>query len=753
MGAIDLLRSIFETLVFAPKTSPVAFVPHSPEAALQMPRNLFPENCLIEQLPASEGYLEAMRDAIERLQPRDLLIWPVMALPRLLPDTLQRRYPRLDLSEITLLQALEVLPIGARLGIVLPYSVFGSTKMPELRRRIGEHAAIQFVVAHDGSLQEPNLHMPSAVRFGTLVLSVGVVQQEIRFFKHPTVAEDAEAQAIVNDLRRLKKQGGGTTRYGYVVRDPLPADSPLLFERHHPELHRRERDMAVYGGVQPLGKLVQLRRGAFHSARDSHHFLLAEKADNPGAHLLEGRSILQSGEITLEVVRYRVLAEPERLLQPGDLICRRIIAPNATRLPVARYTEQLGPATTAENLLVIRPPKEMTQEDQDILLAYLRSEKAFQSLQARGQSVQLRLDLLADLPVPVFDQSLRLAYRSLMEAAAQFTEWQAEAERARNQLFIEASVKEERFQLLSLGRRARQRREAGLLVDDFRHRLRTQYPHPIAYRWRLVETAKPDLEGYIHVLESAEATVCYLAAMAMVIARTLQKQLSSVAVIADQVSGSSSRGTTMGNWVAILQEASSAIQESSTDVAIPFRELGAILKQPETQRAIDRLKEQRNDQAHGKGPKGEEIPAAFEEAINELEALLRTVEFLAEYPLRYIESTRRDSLAGRTYYEYRELMGDHPLVPQKRGIAGSSELEAQSLYIVGRDGTPHLLRPLLTRRTCPGCGQEATFYLDSYDPKTSQCSLKALEHSHPRHKGIVADAEITDAFQHIGLVK
>jgi hypothetical protein len=127
--------------------------------------------------------------------------------------------------------------------------------------------------------------------------------------------------------------------------------------------------------------------------------------------------------------------------------------------------------------------------------------------------------------------------------------------------------------------------------------------------------------------------------------------------------------------------------------------------------------------------------------------LLQAVEFLSEYPMRYVERTQRDSMRQVTYYDYRDLRGDHPLVPLSYEETEEPELEAQSLYLVDRVGGLHLLRPLLSRRECPDCGNWATFHLDTYKKKPDLSVLKSMECGHT-----VEDLSISAAFKHIGLL-
>jgi hypothetical protein len=104
--------------------------------------------------------------------------------------------------------------------------------------------------------------------------------------------------------------------------------------------------------------------------------------------------------------------------------------------------------------------------------------------------------------------------------------------------------------------------------------------------------------------------------------------------------------------------------------------------------------------------------------------------FISDYPLRYIEHTKRDSIRKITTYDYRDLMGDHPLVPIQQSDDTDSELEEGSLYLVDTNQKLYLLRPLFSRLQCPECGLWATFFLDKYDKSENSVLLKSLEHGH-----------------------
>jgi len=127
--------------------------------------------------------------------------------------------------------------------------------------------------------------------------------------------------------------------------------------------------------------------------------------------------------------------------------------------------------------------------------------------------------------------------------------------------------------------------------------------------------------------------------------------------------------------------------------------------------------------------------------------LLEATEFLTEYPLRYIEETRRDTIAGVTTYRYRNIMGDHAIVGLEAAETDLAELEAHSLYLQDRNGQLHLIRPYLIRQECPECQNSELFYLDTYQARDNTCVLKSLTTGH-----VLRDDQITVVFRYVGLV-
>jgi hypothetical protein len=246
-------------------------------------------------------------------------------------------------------------------------------------------------------------------------------------------------------------------------------------------------------------------------------------------------------------------------------------------------------------------------------------------------------------------------------------------------------------------------------------------------------------------LECAETAICYLAQVALVMMRSVGEPVSYLETMANRLTDTG-HGTSFGDWTAILREVQGN-KALKTMARVPFYETARLLDDETVDQALQRLSQNRNDNAHGRGPQGPEVPAKIAESQAALRTLLEAAESLTEYPLRYVEETHRDSIAGLTTYQYRNIMGDHAIVGLAEDQTGLAELEAHSLYLVDRNGDIHLMRPFLTHQECPVCNSWEVFCLDTYAAKEDLCRLKSLTTGHT-----LSDGHISDVFRYVGLL-
>lgn len=124
--------------------------------------------------------------------------------------------------------------------------------------------------------------------------------------------------------------------------------------------------------------------------------------------------------------------------------------------------------------------------------------------------------------------------------------------------------------------------------------------------------------------------------------------------------------------------------------------------------------------------------------------LVEHAQFLADWPLAYVDSSRWDTFRRTAAISYRPMMGDHPMVPPRRTTYPESTLEPGSLYVIDSDDQWHLLRPFLIGRDCPTCKTWLTFHVDLDHGKLV---IKSLEH------GQTDDGQwLAEALQHVSLL-
>jgi hypothetical protein len=250
----------------------------------------------------------------------------------------------------------------------------------------------------------------------------------------------------------------------------------------------------------------------------------------------------------------------------------------------------------------------------------------------------------------------------------------------------------------------------------------------------------------VNILECAETLAAFLAILALVIAREFKLEIKALDFLAQKLSATK-HGVDFGSWLSILSEFRGLQFSDEAMGVFVIRELLSSLKEDGFD-LFSQLSSRRNDQSHHRGPKGSQVSLNFQAAKGELENLLPQFEFLSEYPLRYVEDTKLDTLRNQNVIIFRDLMGDHPLAPLLSIISSNSRIEKGSLYLNDKREKWFLLRPFLTRHECPTCGVSAHFFLEKYDSKRNIATLKSLEHGHP-----FPDPKNVDLYKEVGLLE
>ena len=623
---------------------------------------------------------------------------------------------------------------GSRVGVLVPQGWLSSRRTASAgRSRLPD--ILRSVVFFDNSRSDIPGVMPH-LALALLVLGAGSAQATTRVFRVPSSRQASDSE-IVDDFQRLLRRKGGRGRWGYVLREPVAGTEPLTFERYDPRIEELSAEIGAIGGSTTVEAEFEVLRSRVGAPRS------ADSMAETGIGVVWGRCITSTGTLDLDDLRYAALEEGNPFLEVGDICVRMLRHPTEgpLRAAIVREDDLESPLTWDRNIAVLRP-KADSAEMVDFYVEFLRSSRAAELLSVESAGHHVSMAGLRSLPLPPPDDLLLRTLGELRETASQFREWADQADQIRQEVFGESNLGEARSRALSYGQRVRQRRLAASRLDDLGTRVRTQFPHPVSFRWRTVEGQRPDRDGYSAVLEAAEVVLCFAAMVGAVAARANSIKLRSIEQIAERLASRRS-GTSLGDWLSLLREVGPKMRDLPSDA--PLSRVRELLEEEPTNEAVQRLAERRNDQAHLRKIGDHEVEGAFEEALADLVVLLGAAECLADYRLRYVERAFVDSLEQRVRIEYRDMLGDHSMVPLELATSDDMSIEQGSLYLVDTSGSMYLLRPFLSARLCPECGTRSIFHLDRVTPDS--CTLKSLEHGHT-----VEAPDVLAALRSVGLV-
>ncbi|MEU1562925.1 hypothetical protein ABZ504_21035 [Streptomyces mirabilis] len=222
-----------------------------------------------------------------------------------------------------------------------------SPRAAQLRATLADHWDTLAVLYGTGVI--PQIHQ-SVIVAAAFLKARQTSRPPMKIFRVPHTDEGA---SVEKDFEVLLQRGGGSTRWGYVVRQLPPTEESLDFDRHHPDVVSQRADLAGFGSLTTLGELYEVVP-RINMAADSKWISTEEQ---PGAvRLLGGRDVLRGGSIALPADEsYWVKAPPGCLLQSGDLIVREIHGWNdPPGLIVAEVTEQDLPAAPAHTTIALR---------------------------------------------------------------------------------------------------------------------------------------------------------------------------------------------------------------------------------------------------------------------------------------------------------------------------------------------------------------------------------------------------------------
>ena len=198
----------------------------------------------------------------------------------------------------------------------------------------------------------------------------------------------------------------------------------------------------------------------------------------------------------------------------------------------------------------------------------------------------------------------------------------------------------------------RSRIEAAEAIDDFGHRVRTLYPHPIALRWRRIEADaasnnQTNDSYYREILQTAEVLLAYLANVALALTRECSLPVGAVTTIRENLGRG--RGPGLGDWGAVLDEISGR-RFRPIDELIGLNDFREFLQKDGVSQAVRALRNRRNDESHVRGVDALDLPSATAQAQSELTTLLVAADFVVDLPMVLAEADEWDELSGPQSY-------------------------------------------------------------------------------------------------------
>ncbi|TDU73249.1 hypothetical protein EI77_01718 [Prosthecobacter fusiformis] len=710
-----------------------------------------PPGTNIQCLEGGESFINDATSAVGISKEKNVFAFPpLLGGPRMTAEW-HDRFGRLDIAGALAETLMNQTDDGRQvevLAMLVPTHFLSSLRSSSWRKEFfPAHSAVVIEHEHDDVPAALGLPFHSAVRLTTVFFRRQ--PGPIRFFKITTEALAEPPQRLASALQSLIKQPAGKNRLGYVYKGQLEDGYPCSHDYYSEETERLRQEIGVLG-----------QRVALKSVAD---VLMGLRPCNPdqlpgngevGLLTIRAADITRDGRVDLSDIQpYIRPAIVRHYLKDGDF-CIRSIYQGDTGFVVGVFEGDGRPVTFGHSVIVVRPHASLNSAQRQVLLSFLRSPLAHrlgnakQVMSSMAGRYRVSPHVLCEFPVPIADEELVSSIQQLNDARMAFTKWISHIDEESNAILIESTAHGSRSRLLNAGQLARQRHRAGEQVEEFDYRVRTQFPHPLAYVWRELQVAGADrYHRFRAVTKAAEGHTCFLALIAVLMSRAAGQPIKYVGEIAKRLSQRRS-GTNFGDWFAILEEVNEGKTFRGLKGSSPFVELTQLSANGTWEQAIRHLMALRNDDSHGRIAPASVSANLLTEAEKSLETVYRATEFLTDYQLLFITDTQLDSLRQINRFQYRDLTGDNALAQLREDQSSRADLEKNSLYLRDRQKNLHLFRPLLQYLECPECHQLSTFFLDTYDPASggSAVGLKSFERNSVRTEPIAED------FRHVGLL-
>jgi hypothetical protein len=269
----ELSSRILEVAMDASSNVPLTAIVAAPNGDTNSPLNKniwvtfpldgFPAESQITRIPTDDNYLDALRHHLSERANKCLVIVPPYTPHKFLPPTLSAQFPRLDYDQIVFQHIADWLPTGASIGLIQPAAFLQNKSSRDFRTALFTVLTPKLLVTNLIPYTGNSLHLAMSL----LVVEKNATNRLLRFFRCPDSSPDLPVDVAANDLSRLLKQGGGKTTYGYIVREGLPPDAPLVHALYDPALADQMKDLSELGQLRRLADFADILRTGYAASR------------------------------------------------------------------------------------------------------------------------------------------------------------------------------------------------------------------------------------------------------------------------------------------------------------------------------------------------------------------------------------------------------------------------------------------------------------------------------------------------------
>ena len=406
--------------------------------------------------------------------------------------------------------------------------------------------------------------------------------------------------------------------------------------------------------------------------------------------------------VDLEQLDIAVLRDENKLLKSWDIVVATMGKQSSTASVIRPDLAQLR-VQPAKDLIRARL-HDPSEERAEFVAAYLNSGIGRSWLRARRRprALSTTVDVLsvADTPVPRFDPSIARMSEHVRRVSGRLRELAEEYETAIGDVFGRAKATNSLLTVQGPLAQVEAVDRFVSTVGTLSSIVRTTFPFPLAQGWRRFEMEQAPRYRYKAMLDLAENLTAFIA---ILLVADVRGRSGWRAKVSKPITGrvSSEKGFSFGTWGAVLVAAAARPNMLVEDTRIP--ELWeTLVEDGDFLASLDALSKRRNNESHLTGLSAPQLAEELPEAERELRGAFERLLFLSGYPLWKIDRLEYDPLSGARSVSFRELTGDHEVVPQ-RSTPTTFEF-GEGLYVMGRDQEPLLVDPWLVFEEC-GSGQ------------------------------------------------